>query len=51
LYQNVEKHHFSAYLLRLLTPEAKIEKNSSHPLKFRQFSRFSPNLKNFLYKL
>jgi hypothetical protein len=45
LYQNVEKHLFSAHSTRLLTPEAKIQKNSSHSLKFRQFSRFSPNLK------
>jgi hypothetical protein len=50
LYQNVEKHHFSAYSIRLLTPEAKIEKNSSYSLKFRQFSGFSPNLKTFRYK-
>jgi hypothetical protein len=47
LYQNVEKHHFSAHLTRLLTPEAKIEKNSSHSLNFRQFPLFSPNLKTF----
>ncbi len=33
------------------TPKAKIEKNSSHSLKFRQFSGFSPNIKTFRYKL
>jgi hypothetical protein len=46
-----KNHHFSAYLTRFLASEAKIEKNSSHLLKFRQFSGFSPNLKSFRYKL
>jgi hypothetical protein len=50
-YQNVEKTPFLAYSTRLLTPEAKIEKNSSHSLKLRQFSGFSANLKTFRYKL
>jgi hypothetical protein len=48
LYQNVEKHHFSAHSTILLTPDAKIEKNSSYSLKFKQFPGFSPNLKTFL---
>jgi hypothetical protein len=47
LYKNVEKTPFPAYSTRLLTPEAKIVKNGSHLLKFRQFSGFSPNLKIF----
>ena len=50
LYQNVEKHHFSAYSTRLLIPEAKIKK-SSHLIKFRQFYGFSPNLKIFRYRI
>ena len=44
------KHPFSAQSTRLPTPEAKIGKNS-YSLKFRQFSRFSPSLKIFPYKL
>jgi hypothetical protein len=46
-----KKHSFSAHLTRLLTTEAKIEKNRTVSLKFRQFSGFSPNLKTFRYKL
>jgi hypothetical protein len=46
-----KKHPFSAHSTRLVTPEVKIEKNSSHSLKFRQFSGFSPNFKTFRYKL
>jgi hypothetical protein len=46
-----KKHPFSANSAKYLTPEAKIEKNRTDSLKFRQFSRFSPNLKTFQYKL
>jgi hypothetical protein len=48
LNQNVEKTPFLSIFNQIADPEAKIEKNSSHSLKFRQFSGFSPNLR---YKL
>jgi hypothetical protein len=46
-----KKHPFSAHSAKFLTPEAKIEKNRTDSLKFRQFSRFSAILKTFRYKL
>ena len=46
-----KKHPFLAHSTRLLTPEAKIEKNRTDSLKFRQFSGFSQNFKTFRYKL
>ena len=48
-----KNHPVSAHSTRLLTPEAKIKKNRTDSLKFRQFSGFSPNLKTwslFLWK-
>ena len=41
-----KKDPFSAHLAKFLTPEAKIEKNRTDSLKFRQFSRFSPKLRD-----
>jgi hypothetical protein len=44
LYQNIEK---TPFFNQIAAPEAKIEKNSSYSLKFRQFFGLSRNLKIF----
>ena len=57
MYQNVEKHHFSANSTRLLTPEAKIEKtarillNSDNFPDSHQISKLSDISFTFLISL